>query len=80
MGVRTRALVTDMSQPLAPCAGNAVEIVETLALLRGERRRIQARDLCGRAGGGRQNAHDANQVKRSFHDTLPLVSRFIHYE
>ncbi|MDN6323431.1 MAG: thymidine phosphorylase, partial [Halomonas sp.] len=31
------ALLTDMSQPLAPCAGNAVEIVETLALLRGDR-------------------------------------------
>ena len=26
-----------MSQPLAPCAGNAVEIVETLDLLRGDR-------------------------------------------
>ena len=36
-GTPTTALLTDMSQPLAPCAGNAVEIVETLALLRGER-------------------------------------------
>ena len=36
-GTPTTALLTDMSQPLAPCAGNAVEIVKTLALLRGER-------------------------------------------
>ncbi|MCP1328444.1 thymidine phosphorylase, partial [Halomonas sp. 707D4] len=36
-GTPTTALLTDMSQPLAPCAGNAVEIVDTLALLRGER-------------------------------------------
>ncbi|CAM3686598.1 thymidine phosphorylase [Halomonas sp. FME1] len=36
-GTPTTALLTDMSQPLAPCAGNAVEIVETLALLRGDR-------------------------------------------
>lgn len=36
-GTPTTALLTDMSQPLAPCAGNAVEMVETLALLRGER-------------------------------------------
>ncbi|WP_447928277.1 MULTISPECIES: thymidine phosphorylase [unclassified Vreelandella] len=36
-GTPTTALLTDMSQPLAPSAGNAVEIVDTLALLRGER-------------------------------------------
>ncbi|MGO3056568.1 MAG: thymidine phosphorylase [Halomonas sp.] len=36
-GTPTTALLTDMSQPLAPCAGNAVEIIETLELLRGER-------------------------------------------
>ncbi|PMR74593.1 thymidine phosphorylase [Billgrantia endophytica] len=35
-GTRTTALLTDMSQPLAPCAGNAIEIRETLRLLTGE--------------------------------------------
>ncbi len=35
-GVRTRALITDMSQPLARSAGNAVEVEEAIALLRGE--------------------------------------------
>lgn len=35
-GVRTRALITDMSQPLARSAGNALEVEEAIALLRGE--------------------------------------------
>ncbi|RAH38356.1 thymidine phosphorylase [Halomonas sp. SL1] len=37
-GTPTTALLTDMSQPLAPCAGNAVEVREALAVLTGERR------------------------------------------
>lgn len=35
-GVRTRALITDMGQPLARSAGNALEVEEAIALLRGE--------------------------------------------
>ncbi|MFG6179499.1 thymidine phosphorylase [Halomonas sp. THAF12] len=37
-GTPTTALLTDMSQPLAPCAGNAVEVREALAVLTGKRR------------------------------------------
>lgn len=37
-GTPTTALVTDMSQPLAPCAGNAVEVHEAIRLLTGETR------------------------------------------
>ena len=35
-GTRTAAVLTDMSQPLGRFAGNSVEILEALALLRGE--------------------------------------------
>ncbi|UYG06583.1 thymidine phosphorylase [Halomonas sp. M4R1S46] len=35
-GTPTTALLTDMSQPLAPCAGNALEVREALAVLTGE--------------------------------------------
>ncbi|OAN31891.1 thymidine phosphorylase [Pseudomonas oryzihabitans] len=35
-GVRTRSLITDMSQPLARSAGNALEVEEAIALLAGE--------------------------------------------
>ncbi len=37
-GTPTTALVTDMSQPLAPCAGNAIEVREAIRLLTGEKR------------------------------------------
>ena len=36
-GTPTTALLTDMSQPLAPCAGNAVEVREAIALLTGDK-------------------------------------------
>ncbi|WP_254276964.1 thymidine phosphorylase [Halomonas sp. 3H] len=35
-GTPTTALVTDMSQPLAPCAGNAIEVHEAIRLLTGQ--------------------------------------------
>ncbi|EIK94230.1 thymidine phosphorylase [Pseudomonas sp. M47T1] len=35
-GVRTQALVTDMSQPLARSAGNALEVLEAIELLGGQ--------------------------------------------
>ncbi|TLG87837.1 thymidine phosphorylase, partial [Pseudomonas edaphica] len=35
-GVNTRALITDMDQPLARSAGNALEVAEAVALLKGE--------------------------------------------
>ncbi|MGR3491511.1 MAG: thymidine phosphorylase, partial [Shimia sp.] len=35
-GCPTSALVTDMSQPLMPCLGNAVEVAHVLRLLRGD--------------------------------------------
>ncbi|OJD30573.1 thymidine phosphorylase [Diplodia corticola] len=35
-GTRTRALITDMEAPLARSAGNAVEVEEAVALLKGE--------------------------------------------
>ena len=36
-GTRTVALLTDMSQPLGRAAGNWIELVECVELLRGER-------------------------------------------
>lgn len=36
-GVKTSALITDMNQPLADAAGNAVEIVNCIAFLKGEK-------------------------------------------
>ncbi len=35
-GVRTEALLTDMSQPLGQAVGNAVEVIECIQIMRGE--------------------------------------------
>lgn len=35
-GVRTEALITDMNQPLGHAVGNAIEVYECIALMRGE--------------------------------------------
>ena len=37
-GMKTSALITDMNQPLAPCAGNAIETRLAVRYLRGEER------------------------------------------
>ena len=37
-GLPTRALITDMSEPLASCAGNAIEVAYTIDYLKGDRR------------------------------------------
>jgi len=37
-GLKTTALITDMNEPLAPAAGNAVEVVNAIANLTGRRR------------------------------------------
>jgi thymidine phosphorylase len=35
-GLKTTALITDMDEPLAPCAGNAVEVAHAIAFLKKE--------------------------------------------
>ncbi|WP_287877585.1 thymidine phosphorylase [Aquitalea sp.] len=67
-GVRTSALITDMSQPLASTAGNSLETLEALRYLRGDARnpRLHAvtMALCSEmllAGGLATNENDARQ-------------------
>jgi thymidine phosphorylase len=44
-GMRTTAVLTDMSQPLAPCAGNAVEIRCAIDYLTGHRRPARVHEV-----------------------------------
>jgi len=46
MGKRVVALITDMDQPLGRYAGNALEVVECIHILRGELRAGDLYDLC----------------------------------
>lgn len=43
-GLPTRALITDMDQPLADCAGNAVEVRDAIEFLTGAHRNARLRD------------------------------------
>ena len=67
-GVRTSALITDMSQPLASSAGNSLETAEAIRYLKGDERnpRLHAitMALCSEmllAGGLAANEDDARQ-------------------
>ena len=71
-GCRTRALITAMDQPLAPAAGNALEVAASLAVLRGEAAgplRALTEALGGQAlalGGLSSTAQDgARQIARA---------------
>ena len=44
-GLKTSVLVTDMNQPLAPVAGNALEIIECVDYLQGRRRDARLHEL-----------------------------------
>lgn len=50
-GCRTRTLITDMNQPLAPAVGNAVEVKEILDVLKGGKGAPRLRDLSVALGG-----------------------------
>ncbi len=44
-GLPTRALITDMNEPLAPCAGNAIEVLHATDFLAGRRADRRLRDI-----------------------------------
>jgi thymidine phosphorylase len=50
-GLRTTALITDMSQSLAPAAGNAVEVMNAIQNLRGDRKDRRLLDVTIALGG-----------------------------
>jgi thymidine phosphorylase len=50
-GLKTTALITDMNQPLAPAAGNAVEVLNAIDNLRGKRKDQRLLDVTIALGG-----------------------------
>ena len=50
-GLPSRALITDMNQPLASSAGNALEVREAIDYLRGDYRRPRVVEVVERLGG-----------------------------
>jgi len=49
-GLKTQVLITDMSQPLAPAAGNALEIAECVDYLQGNRRDARLHEIVAELG------------------------------
>jgi thymidine phosphorylase len=50
-GLKTTALITDMNQPLAPAAGNAVEVMNAIGNLAGQRKDRRLLDVTIALGG-----------------------------
>ncbi|MEO0939136.1 MAG: thymidine phosphorylase [Pseudomonadota bacterium] len=50
-GCKTAALITDMSQPLVPSMGNALEVAEVMRVLRADDARGPLIELCAALGG-----------------------------
>ena len=44
-GLKTTALITDMDEPLAPCAGNALEVAHACRFLRGQSQDIRVKAI-----------------------------------
>jgi thymidine phosphorylase len=68
-GTTTSVLLTDMNQPLADCAGNALEIHEALRLLRGD-----GRYTSNERGNGRYKETRLYQVTRALATEMLLQS------
>jgi thymidine phosphorylase len=87
-GVPTEALITDMSQPLGRCAGNALELREAIDFLRGdrpERRLVEvtlalAARLLGLAGLARDEADAHAQCRRALESgaAAERFARMVH--
>lgn len=84
-GVNTRALITDMNQPLARSAGNALEVAEAVALLKGEVRSERlwavtlalASEVLTMAGLARDEAQARDQLLQAWQSGAAL-RRFEH--
>ncbi len=86
-GLRTTALITDMDQPLASAAGNAVEVLNAVEFLTGARRdpRLEEVTLALAAemiaGAGQASRRDALVLARDALDTgraAEIFGRMVH--
>jgi len=82
-GLPCNALVTNMDQPLAWCAGNALEIHEAISFLRGDARHERLRSvvlaLSGellRLGGLASNPDEADEMAQSSLDSGRAAEQF----
>lgn len=82
-GLRTSALVTDMNQPLAPCAGNAIEVQCAIDYLTGAQRPLRLHQvtmaLCAQmlvTGGLADSLEQAASMAQAALDSGRAAERF----
>lgn len=74
-GIRTSALITDMNEPLGISAGNAVEVEEALAMLRGEQVDERFREVTMRLAEEMCVAANPGEGKRGWREKLEVCLR-----
>ena len=74
-GCPTRALITDMNQPLASCAGNALEVAEVMGALTGSRISARLTDLSVELGAELMNAAGLSDTVENAAKTLRTTLR-----
>jgi thymidine phosphorylase len=83
-GLKTEALITDMNQPLAPVAGNALEIVECVDYLQGNRRDARLHEVVVKLGSAlliRSGlVEDQTQAKERVEVTLTSGEALVRFD
>ena len=71
-GCKTSAIITDMSQPLAPSMGNAVEVREALKVLSGQANKSKLAEVSIKLASflAKQQGIGGKQVKNKFEDLI----------
>ncbi len=83
-GLKTEVLITDMSQPLAPVAGNALEIAECVDYLQGNRRDARLHEIVVGLGSAllmRSGlVEDETQAKKSVEASLASGEALVRFD
>ncbi len=83
-GLPTTALITDMDEPLASCAGNAIEILNTVEYLRGDVRDARLHEVVLALGAeivrGQSSDLSDQQAKAKLEGTLSSGKAAEHFE
>ena len=83
-GLKTEVLITDMSQPLAPVAGNALEIAECVDYLQGNRRDTRLHEIVVELGSAllmRSGlVEDETQAKKRVEASLTTGEALVRFD
>jgi thymidine phosphorylase len=83
-GLKTEVLITDMSQPLAPVAGNVLEVAECVEYLQGNRRDARLHEVVVKLGSAllmrSELVEDQTQAKASLETALASGEALVRFD